>query len=421
MRRVVWTPSVVDNMTRTRSLLSVGAAVLVSMPVPALVSAQGPMMFEAYAARKEQPVNPAFGGLGFTGYTGIFGLRLSGGLNLGRSDGAEHTATYQYTQCVAGTCQVKTATGTYRDNPGLHVGGWTADADVLVEPFRSVGVVKSLLLGFSPYGFFGVGGYGVRPPGAADTSFATLNYGLGAHHDLLGWLGVGVEARYRRPMHSDTIVSLGSPRTWEYRIGLTASFGRSSSFRGAPLRSEPPRPPIVERRIYVQPTTHYIIESEGMPSRFASRILSTADEYIGTRYRYGGTSPHNGFDAAGFVQWVYWREGVRLPHSARRMADLGDPVSTREGTLRPGDLLFFANDGDNVNHVAIYAGGDRIIHSTASGNGVRYDVLGEGDRGRWFASHLVMARRIYDTVRYDNYSDDSPGSPDRAPRVNRWP
>lgn len=409
-------------MIRTRSLVSVSAAVLVSLPVPALLSAQGPMMFEAYAARKQQPTNPTLGGLGFTGYTGIFGLRLSGGLNLGRGDGADHTATYQYTQCTAGVCEVKTATGTYRDNPGLRVGSWTADADVLVEPFRRLNVMKSLLLGFSPYGFFGVGGYGVRPVASADSSFATFNYGLGAHHNLLGWLGLDVEARYRRPMHSDTVVSLGSPRTWEYRIGLTASWGGVSHWRRSTMRPEPPRPSIIERRVYVQPTTHYIIESEGMPSKFASRILSTADEYVGTRYRYGGTSPHNGFDAAGFVQWVYWREGVRLPHSVRRLADLGDPVSTRIGALRPGDLLFFANDGDNINHVAIYAGGDRIIHATASGDGVRYDVLGEGERGRWFASHLVLARRVYDTVRYDAYyNDDSPGSPDRAPRINRWP
>jgi hypothetical protein len=401
----------------------VGAALLVSLPASTTASAQGPMMFEAYAARKEQPVNPLFGGVGFTGYSSIFGLRLSGGLNLGRHDGAEHTANYQYTQCDLGVCQIKTTSGTYRDSPGLYVGGWTADADVLLEPFRTVGVAKSLLLGFSPYGFFGVGGYGVRPRGAADTSFATLNYGLGAHHDLLGWLGVGVEARYRRPLHSDTIVSLGSPRSWEYRLGLTASFGGASPWRRrAPIRSETPRPPVIERRVYVAPTTRrYIIESEGLPSRFASRVLATADEYVGTRYRYGGTSPHNGFDAAGFVQWVYWREGVRLPHSARRLAGLGERVSTRAGAMQPGDLLFFANDGDNINHVAIYVGNDRIIHATSSGNGVRYDVLGEGDRGRWFSRHLVYARRIIENDRYDVYSDDAPGSPDRAPRPNRWP
>src|SRR5690348_8909641 len=173
-------------MTRMRSLLLVGAAVVVSLPAPTLLSAQGPMMFEGYAARHQQSVDPLFGGLGFTGYTGIFGLRVSGGLNVGRNGASDQTATYQFTQCGTQTCQTKTVSSDYRGDNGLHLGGWTADADVLVEPFRRVPVMKSLLLGFSPYGFFGLGGYGVRPGGAPDTSVATLNYGLGAHHDLLG-------------------------------------------------------------------------------------------------------------------------------------------------------------------------------------------------------------------------------------------
>jgi cell wall-associated NlpC family hydrolase len=382
------------------------------------------MMLEAYAARKQQPLDLNFGGMGFTGYTGIFGLRLSGGLNVGRGDGSQQFTNYDYTQCTPAPCQNKTVSGTYRSDPGLYVGGWTADADVLVEPFRRVPVMKSLLLGFSPYGFFGVGGYGLRPQNAPDSSVATLNYGVGAHHDLLGWLGVGVEARYRRGLHSDSAVAVGSSRSWEYRLGLTASFGGHSLHR-TPVRSESPRPTIVERRVYVappppSPTRYTIIEPSVSTSRLASRVLATADEYVGTRFRYNGTSPHNGFDAPGFVQWVFWREGVRLPHSARRMADLGDGVSTRPGSLRPGDLLFFANDGDHINHVAIYVGNDRIIHSTSTGDGVRYDVLGEGERGRWFAGHLMFARRIVTTDRYwDSYPDDEPGSPDRAPRPGR--
>jgi cell wall-associated NlpC family hydrolase len=413
----------VKKMTRTRSLLVVGAALVVSLPVPTSTSAQGTMVLEGYAARKQQPMDLTFGGLGFTGYTGIFGLRVSGGLNLGRGGATEQTATYQWTQCPTGPCQVKTMSSNYRESSGLHVGGWTADADVLLEPFRRVPVVKSLLLGFSPYGFFGIGGYGIRPQGATDTSRSTLSYGLGAHHDMLGWLGVGVEARYRRPIGSDSAVTVGTPKSWEYRLGLTASFGGGNPWRhrATPVRSEPPRPAVVER-IYVQPqtTTRYIIEPSGT-TKLASRILSTADEYVGTKYRSGGTSPRNGFDGAGFVQWVFWREGIRLPRTARRMANLGEPVSTRYGALRPGDLLFFANDGDRVNHVAIYVGGDRIVHATSTGNGVRYDVLGEGDRGRWFAGHLVSARRITTNERfYDSYYDDDPAPPDRAPRPYRW-
>jgi hypothetical protein len=61
--------------------------------------------------------------------------------------------------------------------------------------------------------------------------------------------------------------------------------------------------------------------------------------------------------------------------------------------LRAGDLLFFSQNGDIVDHVAIYAGHDRILHSSSSGGGVRYDELGTA-RGRWFASRLVAARRV---------------------------
>ena len=126
------------------------------------------------------------------------------------------------------------------------------------------------------------------------------------------------------------------------------------------------------------------------------RVLDLADGSVGAPYLSGGMTPTTGFDAAGFVQYVFGREGVMLPRTVGQLARSGMTVSTRAGNLRPGDLVFFSNDGTTPDHVAIYAGHDRIVHATASGGGVRYDVLGEGARGAWFASHLVVARRVVD-------------------------
>ena len=94
------------------------------------------------------------------------------------------------------------------------------------------------------------------------------------------------------------------------------------------------------------------------------------------------------------MQYLYGKHGVALPGTARQQARVGRNVSLRVGSLRPGDLLFFANDGTTVDHVAIYAGHDRIIHASASSGRVQYDTLGEGERGEWFADHLVSARRV---------------------------
>ena len=62
------------------------------------------------------------------------------------------------------------------------------------------------------------------------------------------------------------------------------------------------------------------------------------------------------------------------------------------GAVSAGDLVMFEDEG-RINHVAIYAGRNRIIHSSASGGGVRYDDLSTR-RGEWFADHMVVARRV---------------------------
>jgi hypothetical protein len=74
------------------------------------------------------------------------------------------------------------------------------------------------------------------------------------------------------------------------------------------------------------------------------------------------------------------------------MADAGIAVEPSTRSLAVGDLMLFSQGG-RISHVAIYAGNGRFIHSSSSGKGVRYDDL-DTRRGRWFADHMVAARRV---------------------------
>lgn len=128
-------------------------------------------------------------------------------------------------------------------------------------------------------------------------------------------------------------------------------------------------------------------------SRSAAIVIPTAEQYLGVRYTWGGESPRTGFDCSGFVQYVFEKHGVRLPRTSRAQAYAGAPVPLDFARLRAGDLIMFASGGQPISHVAIYAGDRRIIHSSKSGSGVRYDDLSTR-RGAWYRENAVVARRV---------------------------
>ena len=128
-------------------------------------------------------------------------------------------------------------------------------------------------------------------------------------------------------------------------------------------------------------------------SATAAGVLATAKRYLGTRYRYGGESPTSGFDCSGFVQYVYGRHGVKLPRTSREQAAAGESLPLEVEALRPGDLLLFASSGTTVNHVAIYVGQNKILHSSAGAGGVVYDDL-TTPRGKWYLQRHVASRRV---------------------------
>ena len=122
------------------------------------------------------------------------------------------------------------------------------------------------------------------------------------------------------------------------------------------------------------------------------RVLTTAKRYLGTRYRLGGTKP-SAFDCSGFLRYVFAKNGVALPRTAREQSTVGQAVAIGADSLRVGDLLFFRTPRGRASHVAMYVGNGRIIHASAGSKRVRYDDLAS-PRGRWFIERLTGVRRV---------------------------
>ena len=101
---------------------------------------------------------------------------------------------------------------------------------------------------------------------------------------------------------------------------------------------------------------------------WGDRLVSRAMNYLGTPYRYGGTSPKTGFDCSGFVYYLYGAVfGQTIPRMPHDMAREGTPVA--RGDLKRGDLVFFGHRG-TFTHIGIYAGNDQFVHATHRGSPV---------------------------------------------------
>ncbi|MET6991365.1 C40 family peptidase [Sediminicola arcticus] len=125
---------------------------------------------------------------------------------------------------------------------------------------------------------------------------------------------------------------------------------------------------------------------------FADRIINTAMEYSGVRYKYGGTSKE-GLDCSGLMLISFGEHNYNLPRSSSLMAEEGKKV--RLNDVAKGDLLFFCTGRRNrkINHVGLVVTkeGDEIkfIHSSTS-RGVIVSSLREG----YWNSAFVKATRV---------------------------
>ena len=128
------------------------------------------------------------------------------------------------------------------------------------------------------------------------------------------------------------------------------------------------------------------------PAKKVDKIVSHAKGFVGTRYKFGGTS-RKGMDCSGLVYVSFLEQDISLPRISRDMAKRGRRIDLRQ--VSEGDLLFFQTNKNRrvINHVGLVVesrrGVVRFIHSTTS-KGVIISSLDE----HYWNDAFVEVRRI---------------------------
>jgi cell wall-associated NlpC family hydrolase len=99
------------------------------------------------------------------------------------------------------------------------------------------------------------------------------------------------------------------------------------------------------------------------------RAAQKACSLIGKPYVFGAEGP-NTFDCSGLTKVAWASVGVSLEHYTKAQWGQGRPVSRNE--LKPGDLVFYHSD---LHHMAIYVGGNTVVHAPHTGDHVRMAVM----------------------------------------------
>ncbi|WP_294284727.1 C40 family peptidase [uncultured Chryseobacterium sp.] len=138
-------------------------------------------------------------------------------------------------------------------------------------------------------------------------------------------------------------------------------------------------------------------------------ILTEAQTYIGTPYRYGGMT-RNGIDCSAFVLSVFGAAaGLSLPRVAASQSEEGEKIDKEN--LQKGDLIFFSH-GRRISHVGIVESVDengevKFIHAATS-KGVMISSLNDS----YWGPKYRFGKRIINAngEAYNNLATTTPAS-----------
>jgi gamma-D-glutamyl-L-lysine dipeptidyl-peptidase len=109
-----------------------------------------------------------------------------------------------------------------------------------------------------------------------------------------------------------------------------------------------------------------------IPDATGANLVAFAKKFLDVPYLWGGRAGF-AFDCSGFTSTVYEVNGIDLPRDADAQARYGGGRQVDPADLRPGDLLFYANDNGtgSIYHVAMYIGEQQMIEAYDAATPVR--------------------------------------------------
>jgi len=118
------------------------------------------------------------------------------------------------------------------------------------------------------------------------------------------------------------------------------------------------------------------------------KLIASAKSLLGSRYKYGAIGPYQ-YDCSGFTQYVFLREGIRLPRVSKQQAQVGTFVPPHQ--IVRGDLIFFdSKSSSEISHVGLYLGRGEFIHASSSKGRVTIGSLSSS----YYQKHLKWGRRF---------------------------
>jgi cell wall-associated NlpC family hydrolase len=124
-----------------------------------------------------------------------------------------------------------------------------------------------------------------------------------------------------------------------------------------------------------------------------NKVIAKLKQYVGkTWYVFSGNTP-NGWDCSGLTMWTYEQLGIELKHSASAQKNSGKKYKTP----KIGDVVAFGwKNYSGAQHVGIYIGNGKMIHSPAPGHRTQIISVKKWTKMNW--NTKVTYTRFIETI-----------------------